>query len=335
MADAARIKGIAASLHEVLPLVVERCTSNVGTFQLGLRSLTVFAEPNAPHIPREGSLLKARGTAEGYPLYLLGPTDLPELRWLTSLPLAAYGFARDLQAVGWLVAIEPKQLSLLALHRESRQGFFISSGDISPRHHAEFARGLAHWHAILDGNLLLHAGAVSHNGRVGLLLGRGGSGKTTLAIHCALSGWQFLGDNVVEIRQDQSGVVAALVYPTAKIRRGSIQFPQLGEGQFDPENEKDIYFLENSGISLGSGDPQPVSYCALLTPETLANGRKVPLGDSLLMTGPDNIAQFPGLEREVLAQLSRLMSAMPVQYLTRAPLPHLEAYLRLMLETRP
>lgn len=332
MAHSANIGKIAGALDEILLIAAERCTVGLGTYQLGLRLVTLMADGAVPHAPREGALVRQKGGSRGHHLYLLSSNDLPELSHLNSLALGAYGFARELQAAGWLVTLDRRRSSLVALHRESRQGFFISKKEIAARHHAEFLRGVAHWHAILDGNLLLHAGAVSRGGRVVLLLGKGGSGKTSLVLRCASSGWQFLGDNVVEIKQEQSGVLAGLVYPTAKVRAGSSQFSHLGEGSLDPENGKYVYFLGKSGIRLGSGSPQPVGYCALLTPETEQEKRLVSAADLLLLSGPDTIAQFPGFERELLARINNLMTRMPVELLPRAPLEELESSLLSSLE---
>lgn len=110
----------------------------------------------------------------------------------------------------------------------------LNSGEhrAQPAHHA-----LAAWLA-QRGALMVHAGAVEVDGRALLLVGRGGSGKSTTALACAQAGFGFLGDDlcVVEPADPAMGEPARVhaIYGTAKLcadsqeRLSAENWPRLG-----------------------------------------------------------------------------------------------------------
>jgi hypothetical protein len=105
----------------------------------------------------------------------------------------------------------------------------LASGDLrsQPAHHA-----LAAW---LSGPRMqmVHAGAVSLDGRAALFIGVGGRGKTTTALVCARAGFGFLGDDlcVVEAGDPSRGTPATVhgVYATSKLNADSRQRLQAGD----------------------------------------------------------------------------------------------------------
>ncbi len=105
----------------------------------------------------------------------------------------------------------------------------LASGDLrsQPAHHA-----LAAW---LSGPRMqmVHAGAVSLDGRAVLFIGVGGRGKTTTALVCARAGFGFLGDDlcVVEAGDPSRGTPATVhgVYATSKLNADSRQRLQAGD----------------------------------------------------------------------------------------------------------
>ena len=62
----------------------------------------------------------------------------------------------------------------------------------------------------------IHAASVARHGRAILVVGASGAGKTSIALSCALAGWQYLGDDAVMVRADR-GQVAGL-YASARLR---------------------------------------------------------------------------------------------------------------------
>lgn len=335
MAEPENLAGFADQLTALLGHAKSKCTVEVGRFQFGKRNLTISASFDSETIPRRGALIAAGNNEwDDYPLYLVNsPGSLP-LDWPTNGEVGAYGFVRDLQQWGWLATVEPGSGVVIAMHLASREAVCMGLRNLAPRHHAEFLRGLAHWHAIAAGNFLAHCGSVSKNGRAVLIFGRGGSGKTSLVLHCAQTGWRFLGDNVVEIQLNSDGMSAALVYPTVKLRQplhtSALKTPQ----EWDAENNKSIHFMGGSEIAMHPAEMVPVAYCALLSQDLGTVRRHLSQGEALLMTGPDTIAQFPGLESEVLGKVKEMTSDFLIEFLPRAPLGQLEQELALAVKGR-
>ena len=99
------------------------------------------------------------------------------------------------------------------------------------------SRAIAQWLASPTVQLI-HAAAVSIDGRGVLLVGVGGRGKTTTALACARAGFSFLGDDlcVIEAGSPERGFPARVhgLYATAKLnvdsRRqlGAQDWPVLG-----------------------------------------------------------------------------------------------------------
>ncbi len=110
----------------------------------------------------------------------------------------------------------------------------LASGDLraQPAH-----RAIAQWLASPTVQLI-HAAAVSLDGRGVLLVGVGGRGKTTTALACAQAGFSFLGDDlcVVETGSPDRGIPPRIhgLYATAKLNSdsrewlGAEDWPVLG-----------------------------------------------------------------------------------------------------------
>ena len=226
----------------------------------------------------------------------------------------------------WLVCLEEDLSAMLAFHVESRQALTFSRTALAPRQIAEFARTLMHWAAIADGNVLVHAAAVAHEGRGLLICGVGTSGKTTLVRQCLAEGWTFLADNVVEFSPASAREASAAqlwsTYATLKLRPDALPVspPESSTSLWDDEAEKNIHFL--TGATRARFVTEPVTHVATLVlqpggpaqPETLAAGA------GLLAIAPNTVAQFPFFEREVLERVSALTRSAPLVTAGRMPL---------------
>jgi hypothetical protein len=75
----------------------------------------------------------------------------------------------------------------------------------------------------------LHAALVARRGRGALLVGEGGSGKTTASLACLLAGFDFLGDDYVSLLRDERGGYAGHgVYSSTHVDPLHLQrFPEL------------------------------------------------------------------------------------------------------------
>jgi hypothetical protein len=73
-----------------------------------------------------------------------------------------------------------------------------------------------------EGELVVHAAAVSQDNQAILLVGDSGRGKSTLSAALAQSGWALLGDDAVSLRRDESMVRAQSLYPSLRLLPDSI-----------------------------------------------------------------------------------------------------------------
>lgn len=80
---------------------------------------------------------------------------------------------------------------------------------------------LLHWSLRRPGRHLMHAGAVGVEGRGVLLVGRGGTGKSTLAVACVEAGMEYAGDDYVLVTVDPEPA-AHLLYGSAKLHADSL-----------------------------------------------------------------------------------------------------------------
>ena len=62
----------------------------------------------------------------------------------------------------------------------------------------------------------IHAASIARDGKALLIVGMSGAGKTSIAIGCALQGWDYLGDDAVIVRADPARVGA--LYASARLR---------------------------------------------------------------------------------------------------------------------
>jgi hypothetical protein len=99
---------------------------------------------------------------------------------------------------------------------------------------------------------IVHAAAVGVEGRAVLLVGDGGSGKSTTALACALAGFDYLGDDYCAF-EPATGKVH-MVYRTAKMFRPTLDLlpaiADLVENRDRVDLEKGIAFLDPSHIKL-------------------------------------------------------------------------------------
>ncbi|MEZ5830190.1 MAG: hypothetical protein R3D05_03345 [Dongiaceae bacterium] len=121
------------------------------------------------------------------------------------------------------------------------------------------------------GMQMVHAAAVSINGRAVLLAGAGGSGKSTTALACALAGMGYLGDDYCAI--DPQRRTVHMVYRTAKALPGTLRMlPRLTEWVVNAHKiaeEKGVIFFDQRGVDL----VHSADLTAILLPRVSTDGR--------------------------------------------------------------
>ena len=99
---------------------------------------------------------------------------------------------------------------------------------------------------------IVHGAAVAIEGKAALLAGKGGLGKSTTALACALAGWTYLGDDYCAV-EPAAGKVH-MVYRTAKVTISTLRMlPSLADwtvNQEEPGAEKCVIFLQTDDVVL-------------------------------------------------------------------------------------
>lgn len=282
----------------------------------GARDLRVHARA-IDRIPLEG-LFPPSGSAPAARLYLVDAEDVRGIRIPETSRLAAYGAVQESIASAWRVLHDIPTGRLLALHVEERVAVFHPGTLFPPRERAEFCRPLLHWLAILDGNVVVHAGAVARGGRAVLVAGTGNAGKSTLARVCLSAGFEVLGDNVVEVDGDARIHPS---YPTMKIRPNPVvpvpaSWP---EPVWDGEPQKHIYFLGGGIVASAAAHAATL----VLGAEGPDRPRPLPVGTAVFRVAPNTVAQFPFYEAEALRRSGEIVAARPTFEAGRLPIPEI------------
>jgi hypothetical protein len=171
------------------------------------------------------------------------------------------------------------------------------------------------WWARTRGYQYLHAGAVGTSTGGVLLVGKGGSGKSTAALACINSNLMYAGDDYCLLATDPSFHVYSL-YNSGKLEASQMQkFPHLMPAISNIENlgvEKAIVFLQQSYTTkLATGFPVRAVLTPRITgrPET----RLVPLSPSaaLRALAPSTLFQLSGTGRSEFETMADFVKRVP------------------------
>ncbi|MHA3792654.1 hypothetical protein [Sphingomonas sp. YL-JM2C] len=225
-------------------------------------------------------------------------------RWARSEQLRVRGDG------GTRMIFDPFSRSVVSLGDGAGRIWFDTAQAFAPWVAAAPALQLLDWWGTPRGLLATHGAAVSFGGAAAVLLGPGGSGKSTFAVEAAERGHGFLGDDYVLVEPGFAPRVHAL-YRTAKLgrERGDAlrRFSRLAEGE--PGDDKDVF------IAAGADVVRSAPIVAMIAPAIGAGSepRLAPIGpaDLVRRAAPSILRQMPGLEAEKLALLSRAARALP------------------------
>ena len=174
----------------------------------------------------------------------------------------------------------------------------------------------------------LHAALVARDGRGALLVGAGGSGKSTAALACFLAGFEFLGDDYVSLLRDEGGFVGHGVYSSTFVDPEHLRrFPELHARAVSPswpgEDKSVVFLLETSRALPGAGRlarVSPIDAMFLPTvgpgPTRVAPATPAEAGLRLVQGG---LALAPHAGSAGLPRLFDLAAAVPTFRLTLGP----------------
>lgn len=201
---------------------------------------------------------------------------------------------------------------------------FFDVADIEAWERSAPARRILHWWAADQGMQLVHAAAVGTPSGGVLLVGRGGSGKSTTALACIGSGLLYAGDDYVLMSLDASPRVHSL-YGTGKANAGSIErLPTL-------RNSFTQSVLRIAGKTvIGVAHDFPAAMIAsfplraIVVPRVVEDNPRVTRlspAAALRALAPSTMMQLPGDREGTLRRLAALVRGLPCFELSVGPDP--------------
>lgn len=201
----------------------------------------------------------------------------------------------------WKIIFTPGVRAVFVYNSMTRNSFFFGLSDASERSRGEVLRHLAHWVAIEDGNFLIHGASLTRGRQAVLVTGPAGAGKSSLILQALERGYQFQGDNVVEIkRSGQETFHSFGIYRTLKKRVSSpMGEPPHSARSFDETINKEIFYVEDKKFDLGARKVAKILY---LDPE-MTKSQPLSSRELFFLLGPNSIGQFPLYEGLLLSRI--------------------------------
>jgi hypothetical protein len=198
-------RAVQSAFLQIIPSVTAAVRAGPGGLRLGFASKTLanlYLRSFAPGQPDHISLS----------LMVLTPDDL-DLSPLIPVPSEQ---GRTLIDHDYAAVWHPDRILYILDRRSSRGIVWLARGEAPAWELSRPACPLIHAN-LLDGPwTAAHAGAVGREGRILLLAGKGGCGKTTAALACVEAGWDYAGDDYI-LANTQSGQIEPL-YSSARLR---------------------------------------------------------------------------------------------------------------------
>lgn len=173
------------------------------------------------------------------------------------------------------------------------------------------------WSWLLGGERrhVLHAGAVAVEDGAALLVGRGGSGKSTTAVQCLLAGLGYLGDDLVLLDCDAEPWVHSL-FSTAKLAARSFELlPALGSPDTRPlvpgQDKIVVQLAETSGDLLRRSAPVRAVICPRVVGSGPSRLVRVSAAHGLRALAPSTVMLVQHEEAAAVAAIARLVAAVP------------------------
>lgn len=204
---------------------------------------------------------------------------------------------------------------LSVFDRESERGWAWYAGvDSLPI--AELAAPLLRplrWGLARRGVEVVHAAAVAAGGGALLIAGRGGAGKSTLAMAALAEGFELLGEDYVAIEATPIPLVHAL-FASAKLDAGSLaRLPPLDSPASAPR-EADGKVLIDLTARFADRLPATRPLTAIVLPRLTGADRpprRIGPAAALRALAPSTLFQLPGSDARAFAALAALVRVLP------------------------
>ena len=195
--------------------------------------------------------------------------------------------------------------------------FWIRDANLTPYYEgASPLRTILHWFASYHSRQLVHAAAVGTSRGGALLVGKGGSGKSTTALTCLLSGMLYVGDDYVLLSNGETIPFVYSLYNSAKLDPGKMwRLPNLLTAVSNSEmldTEKALIFTyDYYPERVTGGFPVRAILLPRITGLSETRLKKVSSAVSLKAAAPSTILQLPGAGHETLQNLTNFIKQVP------------------------
>jgi hypothetical protein len=180
-------------------------------------------------------------------------------------------------------------------------------------------RSILHWWMRRHGRLLIHAGAVGFRGKGVLLVGKGGSGKSTSALASMIKGWHYLSDDYCLLATEGMPRVFSL-YNSAKLTAAHLMnFPALQGTVSNPTelaDEKALLYLHDHMPDRMTAE-LPVNVILLPRVTGLPETRLFSASPTVALRAlaPSSLFQLPGTGRFEFQALADFVKRVPCFHL--------------------
>jgi hypothetical protein len=169
------------------------------------------------------------------------------------------------------------------------------------------------------GRVLTHAAAVGFGGRAALIVGPGGSGKSTTALTCLLAGFDYLGDDYTVTSTDGGPRVDCL-YGSAKLSPQGIEgmedLVRDAAGFTGADGEKLVVWPSRTFPDrVVTSAAVQVILVPTITGEPATTLAPIAKAAALRALAPSSILQFPAGGAAALTAMARLVEAVPCRTL--------------------
>jgi hypothetical protein len=200
-------------------------------------------------------------------------------------------------------------------------------------------RQILHWWLTSHSMLLLHGASVGLRDRGVLLVGRGGSGKSTSALACLDSELLYAGDDYVAVDDGETPTVYSLfssgkLEPAHAARLSHLPAPAI-DGD-EAADEKAVFFVHERYPDRAT---ERLPLRAVLVPRIAGDeARIVPLGaaSALRALAPSTLLQLHPAEPQAFARMARLTGRVPTYSFELGPdISAIPRAIRTFLESLP
>ncbi len=168
---------------------------------------------------------------------------------------------------------------------------------------------------------LLHAAVIGREAAGVLLVGRGGTGKSSAALAGLMAGMHYVGDDYVLVNQSHAPHAYGL-YATAKVARADLQYGMPLAATFinphGPPSEKAVYRLHPEPDGFRSGLPLK----AMVVPQIGDPPMRIEpcsRAHALASLAPSTLLQMAGEREALFAHCARLVRQLPAFILHTGP----------------